>query len=167
MEQNAHKFRIRLNLFDAIVLIVVLLAGAAFAWLSLRSGDSSGTAATSQTVRYTVVFQKMAKGDSQLIQAGDKLEDAVKNYSIGTVVSVETKPAVTQILDQEERCYVDAELAGYEDVYVTVESACTDNGEPLLLGGGYDFRVGKTAYVRGPGYKGSGPVTAIERGNEG
>lgn len=28
MEQNAHKFRIRLNLFDAIVLIVVLLAGA-------------------------------------------------------------------------------------------------------------------------------------------
>ena len=25
MEQNAHKFRIRLNLFDAIVLIVVLL----------------------------------------------------------------------------------------------------------------------------------------------
>lgn len=75
MEQNAHKFRIRLNLFDAIVLIVVLLAGAAFAWLSLRSGDSSGTAATSQTVRYTVVFQKMAKGDSQLIQAGDKLED--------------------------------------------------------------------------------------------
>lgn len=58
MEQNAHKFRIRLNLFDAIVLIVVLLAGAAFAWLSLRSGDSA--AAASQTVRYTVVFQKMA-----------------------------------------------------------------------------------------------------------
>lgn len=27
MEQNGHKFRIRLNLFDAIVLIVVLLAG--------------------------------------------------------------------------------------------------------------------------------------------
>lgn len=39
MEQNGHKFRIRLNLFDAIVLVVVLLAGAAFAWLSLRSGQ--------------------------------------------------------------------------------------------------------------------------------
>ncbi len=47
---------------------------------------------------------------------------------------------MSQILDQEDRCYVDAELAGYEDVYVTVESACTDNGETLLLGGGYDFR---------------------------
>ncbi len=34
----------------------------------------------------------MAQGDSQLIQPGDKLEDTVKNYSIGTVVSVEAKP---------------------------------------------------------------------------
>lgn len=167
MEQNAHKFRLRLNLFDAIVLILVLLAGAAFAWLSLRSGQSDSATPTSQTVRYTVVFQKMAEGDSKLIQPGDKLEDAVKNYSIGTVVSVETKPAVTQVLDQVNRCYVDAELEGCEDVYVTVESACTDNGETLVLGGGYDFRVGQTAYVRGPGYVGSGPVTAIERGSEG
>lgn len=167
MEQNTHKFRLRLNLFDAIVLIVVLLAGGAFAWLSLRSAQSDGTASAAQTVQYTVVFQKMAQGDSQLIQPGDKLEDAVKNYSLGTVVSVEAKPAVTQVLDEVNRRYVDAELEGFEDVYVTVESSCTDNGEKLVLGGGYDFRVGQIAYVRGPGYMGSGPVTAIERGNEG
>mgnify|MGYP000511874616 CR=1 FL=1 len=39
-------------------------------------------------------------------------------------------------------------------------------GGALLLGGGYDFRVGQLAYVRGPGYMGSGPVTEIERGAE-
>ena len=167
MEQNAHKFRIRLNVFDAIVLIVVLLAGAAFAWLTLSSNQSDAASPTAQTVRYTVVFQKMAQGDSQLIQVGDQLEDTVKNYKMGTVVAVEAKPAVTQVLDQVNRCYVDAELEGYEDVYVTVESTCTDNGETLLLDGGYDFRVGQTAYVRGPGYMGSGPVVAIERGTEG
>ena len=167
MEQSNHKFRLRLNLFDAIVLIVVLLAGAAFAWLSLRGGQSSSAAPTAQTVRYTVVFQKMAQGDSQLIEIGDPLEDTVKNYKLGNVVAVETKPAVTQVLDQVNRCYVDAVLEGYEDVYVTVESACTDSGDKLLLDGGYDFRVGQTAYVRGPGYMGSGPVTAIERGAEG
>lgn len=167
MEQNTRKFRLRLNLFDAIVLIVVLLAGGAFAWLNLRSSQSDGTASTSKTLRYTVVFQKMAQGDSQMIHSGDKLEDAIKNYSIGTVVSVETKPAVAQVLDQTQRRYVDAELEGYEDVYVTVESPCTDNGEKLVLGGGYDIWVGQTAYVRGPGYMGSGPVTAMERGNEG
>lgn len=167
MEQNTHKFRLRLNLFDAIVLIVVLLAGAAFAWLSLRGTQGNSAASNAKTVQYTVVFQKMAQGDSKLIHTGDKLEDAVKNYSLGTVVSVETKPAVTQVLDEVNRRYVDAELNGFEDVYVTVESSCTDNGETLLLGGGYDFRVGQIAYVRGPGYMGSGPVTAIERGTAG
>lgn len=39
MEQNNHKFRLRLNLFDAIVLVVVLAAGAAVAWFGLRSGE--------------------------------------------------------------------------------------------------------------------------------
>ena len=62
---------------------------------------------------------------------------------------------------------VDAVLEDFEDVYVTVESTCTDSGEALLLDGGYDFRVGQTTYVRGPGYMGSGPVTEIVREAEG
>ena len=36
MEQNNHKFRLRLNLFDAIILVAVLLVGAAAAWIGLR-----------------------------------------------------------------------------------------------------------------------------------
>ena len=123
MEQNNHKFRLRLNLFDAIILVAVLLVGAAAAWIGLRSGGE--TAPTAAPVRYTVLFQKM-------------------------------------------QVYVNAVLEGYEDVYVTVESTCTTSGDggALLLGGGYDFRVGQLAYVRGPGYMGSGPVTEIERGAE-
>ena len=167
MEQNTHKFRLRLNLFDAIVLIVVLLLGGAFAWLSLRSAQSEGAASAAQTVRYTVLFQRMAQGNSQLIEAGDQLEDTIKNYKLGTVVSVEAQPAVIQVLNQESRRYVNTVVEGYEDVYVTLESTCTDNGEKLTLDGGYDFRVGQITYVRGPGYMGSGPIVAIERGTEG
>ena len=102
------------------------------------------------------------------IQPGDQLEDAVKNYQMGNVVAVEARPAEVQVLDQERQVYVNAVLEGYEDVYVTVESTCTTSGDggALLLGGGYDFRVGQLAYVRGPGYMGSGPVTEIERGTE-
>ena len=86
---------------------------------------------------------------------------------MGNVVSVRAEPAVVQVLDQESRTYVDAVLEGFEDVYITVESTCTDSGEALLLDGGYDFRVGQTTYVRGPGYMGSGPVTEIVREAEG
>ena len=38
MEQNNHKFRLRLNLFDAIILVAVLLVEAAALWIGLRSG---------------------------------------------------------------------------------------------------------------------------------
>ena len=54
MEQNNHKFRLRLNLFDAIILVAVLLVGAAAAWIGLRSGGE--TTPTAAPVRYTVMF---------------------------------------------------------------------------------------------------------------
>lgn len=120
MEQNNHKFRLRLNLFDAIILVAVLLVGAAAAWIGLRSGGE--TTPTAAPVRYTVMFQKMREGESALIQPGDQLEDAVKNYQMGNVVAVEARPAEVQVLDQERQVYVNAVLEGYEDVYVTVES---------------------------------------------
>ena len=142
MEQNNHKFRLRLNLFDAIILVVVLAVGAAVAWFGLRSGGGE-TSSASQTVQYTIMFQSMTEGSSELIQPGDPLVDTVKNYQMGSVVSVRAEPAVVQVLDQESRTYVDAVLEGY------------------------DFRVGQTTYVRGPGYMGSGPVTEIVREAEG
>ena len=110
MEQNNHKFRLRLNLFDAIILVAVLLVGAAAAWIGLRSGGE--TAPTAAPVRYTVMFQKMKEGESALIQPGDQLEDAVKNYQMGSVVSVEARPAEVQVLDQERQVYVNAVLEG-------------------------------------------------------
>ena len=166
MEQNNAKFRLRLNLFDAIVLVVVLAAGAVVAWFGLQSSGSDASP-SSRTIQYTVLFQQMEPGSSALIEPGDQLVDTVKNYSLGTVVSVRVEPAVVQVLNQETQTYVDAVLEDYEDVYVTVESTCTENEDALLLDGGYDFRVGQTTYVRGPGYMGSGPVTEIVREAEG
>ena len=166
MEQNNHKFRLRLNLFDAIVLVVVLAAGAAVAWFGLRSGGGE-TSSTSQTVQYTIMFQSMTEGSSELIQPGDPLVDTVKNYQMGSVVSVRAEPAVVQVLNQETQTYVDAVLEGYEDVYVTVESTCTVGDDSLVLDGGYEFRVGQVTYIRGPGYMGSGPITEIVREAEG
>ena len=168
MEQNNHKFRLRLNLFDAVILVAVLLAGAALAWFGLQS-EGGETAPSARPVQYTVLFQGMTQGSGSLIEPGDPLVDTVKNYQMGTVVSVRTEPSVVQVLNQETRSYVDTELAGHEDVYVTVESTCTESGDggALLLNGGYDFRVGQVAYVRGPGYMGSGPVVEIVREAEG
>ena len=163
MEQNTPKFRLRLNLFDAIVLVVVLLAGAVLVWFGLRSSGSEAASPTTRTVQYTVLFQRIREGNSALIEAGDPLVDTVRNYNLGTVVSTRVEPATYQVLNQETQTYVDAVLEGYEDVYVTVESTCTVGDDSLVLDGGYIIRVGGTTYVRGAGYMGSGPIISIER----
>ena len=167
MEQNTPKFRLRLNLFDAIILVVVLLAGAVLVWFGLRSSGSEAASPTTRTVQYTVLFQRIREGNSALIEAGDPLVDTVRNYNLGTVVSTRVEPATYQVLNQETQTYVDAVLEGYEDVYVTEESTCTVGDDSLVLDGGYEFRVGQVTYIRGPGYMGSGPITEIVREAEG
>ena len=164
MERNTPSFRLRLNLFDAIILILALVVGGVLAWLALRpAAQETADPAVTSTVRYTVRFQRWAEGSSSLIEAGDKLTDNIKNYAMGTVVSCEAVPAVTQVLDQEERRYVDAPIEGYEDILVTVESPCTESDAGILLDGGYALRVGITTYIKGEGYMASGPVVAVER----
>ena len=166
MEQNNTKFRLRLNLFDAVILIAVLLVGAALIWLRTQSSGEEAASPAAQSVQYTIRFQLIKEGNGALVQPGDQLIDTVKNYHLGTVVSTEIVPSTVQVLNQETRRYEDAVLEGYEDVLVTVASTCTDNGQSLILDSGYDFRVGQVTYVRGPGYMGSGPVVDIQRPGE-
>ena len=101
MEQNTTKFRLRFNLFDIIVLIIALVAGIGILLLGIRSQSKTGGKGTGGQIEYTILFQKMSAGNSQLIQAGDQLQDTVKNYKIGEVVSVEVKSAEVEILNQE------------------------------------------------------------------
>ena len=164
MEHNTPKFRLRLNLFDGIVLVLALAVGALILWFSLRptaSTSETAVTATTATVRYT--FQKWIEGTSSLIQPGDKLVDNIKNYELGSVVSSETVPAQSLQLDHSSREYVLATIPGYEDVLVTVEAPCTTSSEAITLGGGYALRVGSVAYIRGEGYMASGPIVSIER----
>jgi len=161
---NTSKFRLRLNLFDGIVLVLALALGGILLWTNLKPASPAGGApADSSTVRYTVRFQKWLEGTGSLIQEGDKLVDNIKNYELGQVVSAEVVPAVSQQLDHEGRQYVQTIIPGYEDVLVTVESPCTISEESVTLGGGYSLRVGGTAYIRGEGYMASGPIIAMER----
>lgn len=168
MEQNTPKFRLRLNLFDAIVLVLALAVGAFLLWSALKPAAPAVTGAppAASAVRYTVRFSRLMEGTSALIKEGDELVDTIRNYNLGRVVSVETMPARTQILDQVGRTYVLAEVPGYEDAMVTVESTWTEGEDAMLLDGGFKLRVGAMAYVRGEGYMGSGPIVSIERGGQ-
>lgn len=163
MEQP--KFRLRLNLFDGIVLVIALAAAAFMSWMALRPAagvSGSATAEAARTVRYTVCFQRWAEGTSSLIRPGDQLAENSKNLTIGQVVSVQAVPARVRSVDQEARVVRWAELDDLEDVLVTIEALCEVTDESITTSGSYEIRVGQIAYVKGAGYLGSGPIVSIE-----
>ena len=166
MEENKG-FRLKRNLFDGIVILAALAVGAVRLYMNLKpaapAGDTSTPAAA--TTQYTIRLQKTLPGTGELIEAGDALVDVVKNFELGTVVSATVMPATDSIINEEAKAYVTAEIPGYEDIEIVVESSVTYGEENILVGSGYKLRVGEKIYVRGPGYLGSGEVYAIERGN--
>ena len=71
-------------------------------WSAIKpaAAPAEGAVSAAGTVQYTIRFQKMIQGASERIKPGDQLVDTVKNYELGTVVSVETVPAQALIQDQ-------------------------------------------------------------------
>ena len=133
MEQK--KFRLRLNIFDGIVLLAALAVGAFLLWNAMKPEVPQETVPTNNsTVRFTVRVMHWGEGTSNLIQKGDQIADNIKNYVLGDVV----------------------------DVLVTLESPCNVTERTTMVDGAYELRVGDMAYLRGVGYMGSGPVVAIE-----
>lgn len=167
MEEKKTGFRLRLNLFDALVLAAALVVGAALAWSAAKPAADAGSSSAACTVQYTVRFQKMIEGTGSLVQAGDSLTDTIKNYALGTVLQAQVVPNVVQSLDRQEGRYVNTTIEGYEDVLVTIESAATESDSALVLDGGYELRAGGTVYLRGPGYMASGVILTIDRESEG
>ena len=166
MEAKTPKFRLRLNLFDGIVLLVALAVGAFLLWNALKpepAPSADAPAVTNTTIRYTVQVQRFPEGTGDLIKVGDELVDNIKNYKMGRVVAAEVVPATTLIMNHEDEVYQLAEIPDAEDILVTVEATCPENETAIVLDGGYTLRVGMTTYIRGNGYMASGPVIAIER----
>ena len=164
MEQNERRFRLKLNLFDGIVILVALAVAAVLLYMQMKPAptDESGAPA-SATMQYTVRLLETIPGTGDLVKPGDKLRDVVKNYDLGVVVSSRVMPATDSIIDEDTNSYVTAEIPGREDVEIIIEANATYGDESVLVGSGYAVRVGDEIFVRGPGYLGSGEVWAIER----
>lgn len=157
------KFRLRLNLFDGIVLVLALAVGAFLLWNALKPEVPEEVISTpTSTVRYTVRLQRCLPGTNELIQLGDQVADNIKNYVVGNVTAVEAVPCRRRVLDRENLRRVWVETDQFEDILLTLESTCEITDSAITLDGGYQLRVGSTAYLRGLGYMGSGPVVSIE-----
>lgn len=163
MEQNKPKFRLKLNLFDGIVLAVALLIAALLAWVSLHPLPTNEDDSEFALVQYTLRLNRWPEGTSRLVRIGDELKDNLQNRELGKIVDMRVEPARTMNLNQEKPRYELAEVAGYEEVVMIVETVCKVNDYGVTLGNGsFTVRIGNPAYFRGPGYMSASTIEAVE-----
>lgn len=164
MEQQTPKFRLRLNFFDSIVLLLALLAGAFLLWRAVAPHQAENVAIPqTQQVRYTIRLTRALPILEELVQPGQSITDSARNNALGTVVEVQCEPGTYFTLSEREHAWINAPVPDRINVNMTVEASATGDDSQLLINGSYALRVGDKIYVRGPGYIGSGDVIASER----
>ena len=166
MENKNEKFRLRLNLFDGIVLVLAIVVAGLLVWNRVKP-ETPADESTTSSLEYVVRFQRWPDSTVELVKEGDKLADNVKNFNLGTVKSVEVVPATGEVFNENGPCFDRAEISGYSDLLVTVVSDSASVAPDMIkLDGGVQLRVGMPLYIRGQGYMASGPVIAIQRAEE-
>jgi len=165
MEDNApnRRIKIKLNIFDIVIICLALAAVAAFYFIFSGSSAANVTAQQS-TVRYTVQLDNAPDGTGELIDIGDQLKDNVKNFAIGTVTGVEFSEATMLVENYESGGYIDAPVPGYERILISIEAPAAETDRNITVGGGFVVRNGTAVSISGPGYAGAGYIVSIERG---
>ena len=165
MEENKKPFRLRMNLFDGIVLVIILAVGLFLLWTQFRPEEEPASSEW-VPVRYSVRLNQVLEGTSELIQPGDPLEYTLEDAQLGTVVSVESAPCITTGLDEEALTPISSVLPGYESVDLVVDAMCEEEDYCLRAGGVVVLRTGDQLYIRGPQFAAVGTITEIERRDE-
>ena len=163
------------NLFDLVIIAIVIVCGVVFLWLTGAIGGGggggeapeTGSASGSHNLRYIIELTQMYGDTAQLIREGDVIVDGVRKYEMGTVVSVDVADSTTYSHDMESGTYRQVTVPGYQTATVVLESECTESATEIMVDGGYLIRCGVSVQVRGPGYAGTGTIVSIERGSQG
>jgi hypothetical protein len=166
MENKKGKPRWKLNIFDIIIIAVVIIAAGVLLYLWRFSGNSSNGAATIP-VHYTIELNGMLGGTSEKINEGDTVMDSTKKFIMGTVVSVTSGPATTPQKNLETGDTVVSEVPDKEAVLIELMCNCASTDSQITAESGYVIRIGGEVTAAGPGYAGKGYVVAIERGDLG
>ena len=162
----------KLNLFDIVLLVVVLAAAAGLlAWKFVGSNQTevdpnSGITIPkgTHTVRYVVELEQLHQQTAEMIAQGDEVYERTKKELMGTVQSVEVAPARTLTKNELEGTFQFAEVPERYNVVMEITAQAVENDDGIVLESGLEVRAGTAVRVLGPGYYGAGYILSVERG---
>lgn len=159
MEKKAKK-SIRLNLFDILVVCIILIIAVGVYFISHRDTD---TEKEMTEVVYTVEISKLPEGTSQYLEIGQEMKDNKHSCPAGTITDIEVRPYVTKATDQENGTIQDQAVSGYETVLITLKADCAVSDHNISLDDQNALRVGVGISYSTGSFSGSGYVVGIER----
>ncbi len=154
------KKRIKFNITDILIILVVICLAAA-GW-SIISDKGESTATSVSNVSFTVEINKCDKAFGEAIKIGDDIYDSLKGGYYGKVERVEIKPETTVAQHTDTGTF---SLETYPDrysVYVTVKGTPTTMTEGNIMFASQKVKVGNMTYLKSAGYVGFGYVTDIQ-----
>ncbi len=157
------KFKLKLNVFDIIIIVLALVLG--YAALRMWGADGGAQVLSSgapATVTYTLEISDMPAGLAAMIKPGDSLSEAVEKRFIGTVVEASYGPYMRTSENNETGDWDLVEVPGRETATLTVSLGVSDTGAELDASG-FILRANTSPSVLGPGYAGLGLITSIQR----
>ena len=147
------------NFIDiALILILVTVAGAAYL---LSHTDSEAVAATPRC--YTVEVAEADPARAEAIHVGATVTDKIRGLAIGTVTAVEAVPSTAAVLDETQGKYVQAEIPGKVNLYITVQADTYDTGLQITTDSGYVLQVGNPISCAMDDYYAVGKIVVLDR----
>lgn len=155
--QNTKK-SLRLNFFDILVIILVLLVIAGAAVLVAYSGSKSSDGIT--TIEYTVLVKELPEEMKIKAEAGQTVVDTIRLGTIGEVVSFETAKAVYDGFDYNNEVTVHGEYDDLISASFTFRADAQKTESSYLIDG-VRVSVGAEVHFRTPSFIGFGYVTEV------
>ncbi len=162
MDIKAGKRKIRISLFDIVIVILIIAMAAGF--LILRNHGSGEQNSSSELV-YKIELNNLDESCQGMVNTGDRIIDKIKKNDMGEVVGVEYYPYREFSYDNVNHMKVYTDVPGKITACITLKSDCTDSGASIKTSGGFEVSVGTSVSVIGPGYSGAGYIIFIDRGD--
>lgn len=126
--------KVKFNIVDIIV-ILILIAGAAFVGTRMLGGQEPAPAAPASGNTYRVTFRAecVPEAVAESLVVGSSAENASRNMDLGKLVEVTTGESVTYGYDSKGNC-VSSEMPGFVSVTLVCELTGTQQPTGLLVG---------------------------------
>lgn len=150
------------NIVDVILILLVIAAGIVGAKLFLGGGTGQTTAET-KTYSYVVMGQEVVEETADFPVVGGNAYNSSTSAYLGIVKEIKTEPFTETMFNRATGSYEKVPVAGYSDIYVTIEGNGTETEKDITVEG-QTVKVGMELNVKGKGYAFKGIIVEVRDG---